>query len=1061
MSEKVVKSKTCLEWCWSPPAEDIEGIVRVQLPHETQQKLYCIVGKQVFLEYPWAFVMQKDAFAQACQVGSGLEAFKDNINNCQTEHILIGYACQHKLISLDFVICLTNSAKAYILKRNKAVTQKIYSKVHRLITIEANYTINSKVYDNNTIQEVLESMEVFHDDCGNSKSRFEVEVDCTSQNIDRPRRKLTDRNSDEARDGYVELTSSTDSFKFESIRMKRVSRSVSTTFPPQDKSIQLTIDYPNNKWTQSHNETDKKDCIIQTNDIIDVSLQQEQPPNISVDTSDQYNQKSDMNDINKIPHFSEETIAEMIDIINYNASINVYSDDIENLVSDEANNVCAFNTHTSEYYYIFDNSNYLINPQNVIKSEQNKMINVAAISDVSWHPSIFGLVAISYVGSDYSFDLAKIQVNQQLVTRPKLLGKSNNLLLDKNITKNNNMILIWSLSLDFTSTYPLLFLDDFRQVVVVSFCPSSLNNIIIGGCTNGQLLLWDLDQGNLLKKKMKQNIKNMNYKTEMGVISCSISSYQLRSHLSTIRAIHWHIPKFVVENNKEINKNNIGSNFENTLKFLTSAEEGIIIIWNLFQQFVKNNTDNNNQKQKQYQYEFHPFHKFNLQSLGNDFFNLTVLSSFLCRIVLDINNSDFINENNDLALLWLGSTQGQLVIYTWQNKEIDVQDENYSSNQLFNRKKVADCVHDGPVTSLINSHHIPNIFLSIGGSTFAIWHVYDFDQPVIWKKCNSRYTTCCWTHTPGIFILATCYGDLEIWDIYRKMKQPIHIQTISLTGKSITGLVAFTHENLQQSMTNFIVGICHLNGTFRYMMLQVQHQHYTHQEEKNPNNLAQISKVNWFDRITWIEKFIERQVEWKNTFHTWQQNYLASDKRALDKKNKRIVNEVRRRQEEARIQFLKKQKAEKVMIKRGKHKSKFFEQNATSLIVDNVERMKSVMVEKKRYDFKEIDKLRHRLVQQERERRMKFEKVADKLMRRDDYYTRILATQFPESSSNQLTNNSSSTVHQNSNYSTVNSFNRITVDQVMLNKYMQDYLFIKKKAEIIINSNKNKSSNLR
>lgn len=83
-------------------------------------------------------------------------------------------------------------------------------------------------------------------------------------------------------------------------------------------------------------------------------------------------------------------------------------------------------------------------------------------------PSPSGIIAVS-CGQSYSFD-ERIQLSTRL-----LLSRS--------------LILIWS----FTDPiHPQLFLEAPDDILCFRFNPSN-PNIVVGGCANGQIILWDLE----------------------------------------------------------------------------------------------------------------------------------------------------------------------------------------------------------------------------------------------------------------------------------------------------------------------------------------------------------------------------------------------------------------------------------------------------------------------------------------------------------------------------------------------------------------------------------------
>ncbi|XP_057327253.1 dynein axonemal intermediate chain 3-like [Microplitis mediator] len=991
MSE-VGSAERPLSWLPDENIYNDENVERIELPYESQRELGCKVGEDVFLEYPWAYVTREEVMRQACQSGSSFECCKDKIGDYKSEWILVGYASS-ELTSTSFVICLTEEIRDSIVKRNRQVTRKILEKVFFMITK------TSKSF------EAFRAEEESGKDTDSSRPFFEVELYFNS-NIRRRRHNLADRNSGDVRDGAIDLLPE-DSRKYNNIFMKQISKAVNTNLKACDKSVQSYLGYPKNKWTQCDDITDvvepvgedNKDETARSKTEKQTTTEESSPaglPEVITEQEREINREISESLMQEplLEITFPEHLQDAIDCVGYNSKINIISDDIENLTTRIAEND-SFN----------DAENYL-------DKESCSLINLditkgKVISDVSWHPNLLGLVAISYV-TNPRCDFAEIS------DQPAELNKSNDSGYGGSISTSagsSTCALVWSLD---EPLKPKLILDDPREINVISFCPSR-HSTVVGGAENGQLIFWDLY--NSLEKP-----KDADSDYEIPVIVSSASSDPSKSHLQAVRAIRWLPTDCKITDNGMLEK--VPGN--NCLQLMTSSEDGTVAIWDLLWQPSLPQTAKNlksivkaamslTDDLERLDGIFYPHYRLHVQ-LPKESFNLTVLD-------FSVPPPEAYQSEETSRKLWFGTAQGEVLHCTWHGQEFEVTGEE--NCDLLS----SVCIHDGPVIRIIRSKHLEEVLLSIGGRIFAIWHDNYIKHPVLWRKGDCRYTACCWSHTPGVFIVARHDGDLETWDIYRKTKQPVHIETIS--GKLITGLFEtqdlllhqhqHQHQNQQQKeKTNSkFIGICDYNGTFRLMGEPVENE------------------SNYQERIEWFRKFVYREVERKKEFHGWQEDYLANDKKALDRKTARAAQEAKRRHEEARDKFLKEQE-ELARIKAERKAKKIQKSKETILRTGNLEVMKNTLLKKKGFDPRELDKVRHPLVQQEEQKNTRMNKAREKVADKDTYFKHALAVEFPES----IKRSSSGLEAQTA---TPVSTNKV-IDE-LINEHLSNYLEISSTAE--------------
>ena len=116
------------------------------------------------------------------------------------------------------------------------------------------------------------------------------------------------------------------------------------------------------------------------------------------------------------------------------------------------------------------------------------------VSWCEWHPTINGILACAVS--------KRMRLNERIDA------------MYKNIT-NPSFILIWSFS---DPIHPKLLLEAPDDVMCFKFCPSD-PNMIIGGCFNGQIAIWDIKEYNdklLFQSKPGKDSKNSNNASQFG-----------------------------------------------------------------------------------------------------------------------------------------------------------------------------------------------------------------------------------------------------------------------------------------------------------------------------------------------------------------------------------------------------------------------------------------------------------------------------------------------------------------------------------------------------------------
>ncbi|KAL4831643.1 hypothetical protein H8958_014365 [Nasalis larvatus] len=291
--------------------------------------------------------------------------------------------------------------------------------------------------------------------------------------------KFSDQNASSVKDAYIECTAYPD----KNFTLKQLEKDVGMQVIPQIKDIstQTKWTYPKNATTQYYPREfseEEKETLKQSKPLVDFLNN----ASISVEIALQQNEIT-----------------------------NTFIDDWKHLAEEEGTFGDKTDTHLKEYQSFTD-----------LHSPTEKMITC-----VSWHPTIYGLIAVS-VAVRLSFE-DRVHFSGKLLLQPSL-------------------ILFWSFS---DPIHPQLMLESPDDIFCFKFCPSD-PNIIAGGCINGQIVMWDItthaDCIENVKaggsRSKKATLKPMfllepeSNKEAMYIRHCAVSSIE-NGHKKVITDIHW------------------------------------------------------------------------------------------------------------------------------------------------------------------------------------------------------------------------------------------------------------------------------------------------------------------------------------------------------------------------------------------------------------------------------------------------------------------------------------------------------------------------------------------
>ncbi|KAJ8376399.1 hypothetical protein SKAU_G00069790 [Synaphobranchus kaupii] len=471
-----------------------------------------------------------------------------------------------------------------------------------------------------------------------------------------------------------------------------------------------------------------------------------------------------------------------------NEIMDVFFDDWRALSEEE----CIFggktDTHLKEYQSFTD-----------LKFSKEK-----TISCINWHPTISGVIAVALT--------ERLSFEERINDSTKLL-------------LNPSLILFWNFS---DPLNPQLMLECPDDVFSFEFCPSD-PNIIVGGCMNGQVVLWDISahaerlQGTRTGggSSSTENTNTLpgfedKHADETPVMRyCAVSGIE-NSHKAPITDVQW-LPDYF-----EVSRTGVPLENKNQMcvQIVTCAPDCCVMFWDIRAQRVATQSVTDKKQKgeemalenphgvpntfKHLDLSWKPLIRVNLpkidssgeysplkfslrdssenqpgsnvdksqQNVGNsegkvEYTHLRVPSAKQLKVLEDISTK-----------LYIGMEDGELIYTDWK------MEKDNDSGRLFSAKPSRCFIeHDGPVNTVRRSPFFKDIILTVGGWTFAIWKEGVMQGPIM-HMCSAtmRGTVGHWSLSrPGVFFIGKEDGNIEVWDLMEKSHEPAQTQNVTTT----------------------------------------------------------------------------------------------------------------------------------------------------------------------------------------------------------------------------------------------------------------------------------------
>ncbi|XP_077389587.1 dynein axonemal intermediate chain 3 [Festucalex cinctus] len=385
------------------------------------------------------------------------------------------------------------------------------------------------------------------------------------------------------------------------------------------------------------------------------------------------------------------------------------------------------------------------------------------------------------------------------------------------------------------------------DILAFEFCPSD-PNVIVGGCVNGQVVLWEISAyvTHLHPVQHGHHQKQESVKTDMlglednkhgkaPLVRYSAMSGVENSHTAPITDVHWLPQTFQVtaQGVPVENKSNMA------VQLITCSPDSSLMFWDIrmpkqARQAIPEKQNDESQMAnysvnnpfKYLERMWKPFitvplvnmerngdyapTRFNLYPFTNNISNSNVAisesggdGSALTPDYsqLQIPSAKELPSLEDInTKIYIGTQDGEIVYTDWKMEKNDL-DQLLSPKPLHLIK-----IHPCLVNTIERSPFFKDIVLTgtslFGSCNIAIWKEGVLDGPLfLFPSLEGLCTSACWSLTrPAVFFVGKGDGKVEVWNIIEKTGEAVHVQEHMTNGK-ITCIKASTVSSKQHFLT--------------------------------------------------------------------------------------------------------------------------------------------------------------------------------------------------------------------------------------------------------------------
>ncbi|XP_017039609.1 dynein axonemal intermediate chain 3 [Drosophila ficusphila] len=640
------------------------------------------------------------------------------------------------------------------------------------------------------------------------------------------------RMTKDVRDGVIELLPN-ENIKWDNVTKKRITVSVQSAPPKIDQEQQTNPTFPSNAWSQYLYEIDDEDLELDESEVDEEEEKRkaQAKPGTYVEP------------VKPPPEMSAQ-IEMLLNTLDFN-QIDSYRDDYT-LISNRQ--VVQYTNPYLQEFLCFANI-----------SKSNKRF----VAGYDWYPTLSGLIAVSYAFS------TQVTINEA----------SNRVDYVQRAVLEPNPVLLWSFSDNLN--YKLEFEAPIESTAL-TFCPFN-GDILIGGCKNGQVILWDmqgrcekLDEEEYLTaaqakyRVMIGEFLNWTIDIEDNVVTPATMSMLETSPKGAITAFYWLARSIYLSPFGKV-YNDPDTRVHHKF-FVTCAFDGTISFWDLDGKGKGGKEKMRNKMlPKALTQNESPLKSLNIKPTYNLYFpepltgiiadtscfsTLTPVSKLILANPSNYPIKTIAKDPPTMRQSMIVSTfYGHVSRIDWQGTYAEGE-----PTETINASIPFAMVHDGPVVMVKKNPFYPELFASIGRTILAIWKEDYNYSPIFWRKRACDLTAVAWSETrPAVLYLTRIDGILEAWDILARDDDAC--LTEILGGGIITGITEH-----RPSLPHKILGIGDYNSSIR--MVKLPHTF----DVPLPNELQKL--------MNYVLKEERRKVG----IQAWEQKYYELNKDIIEAK---------------------------------------------------------------------------------------------------------------------------------------------------------------------------------
>ncbi|XP_077574089.1 dynein axonemal intermediate chain 3 [Stigmatopora nigra] len=451
---------------------------------------------------------------------------------------------------------------------------------------------------------------------------------------------------------------------------------------------------------------------------------------------------------------------------------------------------------------------------NVFKDDW--MVLGAEADDLDWSGKVSDVLMLNQAFSDptYTQDM-EIRCMHWHPTIQSVIAVA---MTEKKIRSTGPLLAFYAFS-DPTRAKILLECPD--EILAFEFCPSD-PNIIVGGCINGQVVLWEISahavhlhpvqHGQKPQETAKPGMPGIEDKNRKSpLVRYSAMSAVEFSHKGQITDVHW-LPQTFEVNAQGVPVEN-QSNM--SVQLITCSPDSSLKFWDirvpkqvrqsadkkqddLASQMANYSVDNpfkhlertwkpfitvplvNMERNGDYapiRFSLYPFATISesggeTSTINPDYSQVQIPSGKGLEPLSDINTK-----------IYIGTQDGEVVYTEWKMEKNDL-------DQLLSPKPLhLFRIHPCLVNTIERSPFFKDIVLTgtslFGTSNIAIWKEGVLDGPIfLFPSSEGLATSACWSLTrPGVFFVGKGDGKIEVWNILEKTGEAVHVQEHMTNGK--------------------------------------------------------------------------------------------------------------------------------------------------------------------------------------------------------------------------------------------------------------------------------------